>query len=62
MLSPHTQGMIFVTGWGTGAEEKDLIDVGWFSVWVKFITQWVTAGTYCWMLAAPTLYPDREFM
>ena len=36
--------------------------MGWFSVWVKFITQWVTAGTYCWMLAAPTLYPDREFI
>ena len=62
MLSAQTQGMFPVTGWGTGAEEKDLIDVGWFSVWVKFITQWVTAGTYCWMLAAPTLYPDREFI
>lgn len=48
-------------GWGTGAEEKDLIDVGWFSVWVKFVTQWVTAATYCWMLVAPSLYPDRVF-
>lgn len=49
-------------GWGTGAEEKDLIDVGWFSVWVKFVTQWVTVATYCWMLVAPTLYPDREYL
>ncbi len=48
-------------GWGTGAEERDLIDVGWFSVWVKFVTQWATAATYCWMLVAPTLFPDRQF-
>ncbi len=26
---------MLMTGWGTGAEEKDLIDVGWFSVWVS---------------------------
>ena len=51
-----------VAGWGTGAEEKDLIDVGWFSVWVKFVTQWVTVAMYCWMLIAPMLYPDREFL
>ncbi|CAL5225424.1 g8239 [Coccomyxa viridis] len=53
---------MLMTGWGTGAEEKDLIDVGWFSVWVKFVTQWVTVAMYCWMLIAPTLYPDREFL
>ncbi|EIE26774.1 TMS membrane protein/tumor differentially hypothetical protein [Coccomyxa subellipsoidea C-169] len=53
---------MLMTGWGTGAEERDLIDVGWFSVWVKFVTQWATAATYCWMLVAPTLFPDREFL
>jgi hypothetical protein len=25
---------MLMTGWGTGAEERDLIDVGWVSVWV----------------------------
>ena len=49
-------------GWGTGAEERDLIDVGWFSVWVKFVTQWATAATYCWMLVAPAFLPDRQFV
>ena len=59
---PH-RGMLPVSwaGWGTGAEERDLIDVGWFSVWVKFVTQWATAATYCWMLVAPALFPDRQF-
>lgn len=36
--------------------------MGWFSVWVKFVTQWVTVAMYCWMLIAPSLYPDREFL
>ena len=52
---------MLMTGWGTGAEERDLIDVGWVSVWVKLCTQWLTAATYCWMLVAPTFLVDREF-
>lgn len=55
-------GLVGYAGWGTGAEERDLIDVGWFSVWVKIVTQWATAATYSWMLIAPTLFPDREFL
>lgn len=52
---------MLMTGWGTGAEERDLIDVGWVSVWVKIVTQWLTAGTYCWMLVAPSVLQDRTF-
>lgn len=52
---------MLMTGWGTGAEERDLIDVGWVSVWVKIVTQWLTAATYCWVLVAPALLTDREF-
>jgi len=52
---------MLMTGWGTGAEERDLIDVGWVSVWVKIITQWLTAATYCWMLVAPSLLSERSF-
>ena len=50
-----------MTGWGVGAEEKDLLDVGWVSVWVKIVTQWLTAVLYLWTLIAPTLFPDRVF-
>ena len=52
---------MLMTGWGTGAEERDLIDVGWVSVWVKIVTQWLTAAVYCWMLVAPTILEDRSF-
>lgn len=53
-------GML-MTGWGTGAEEKDLMDVGWASVWVKVGAQWFTSALYLWSMVAPLLFPDREF-
>lgn len=52
---------MLMTGWGTGAEERDLIDVGWTSVWVKLVSSWLTAILYSWTLAAPILLPDRDF-
>ena len=53
---------MLMTGWGSGGEEKDLLDVGWTSMWVKIICQWATAGLYLWTLVAPALYPDRIFV
>ena len=52
---------MLMTGWGTGAELKDQIDVGWTSVWVKTVSQWAAALLYCWTLVAPALFPDRVF-
>jgi hypothetical protein len=52
---------MLMTGWGSGAVEKDLIDVGWTSVWVKTVSQWACAGVYSWTLLAPLLLPDRSF-
>ncbi|KAL4541005.1 hypothetical protein Ndes2526B_g05559 [Nannochloris sp. 'desiccata'] len=52
---------MLMTGWGSGGEQKDQIDVGWTSVWVKSISSWAVAGLYCWTLLAPALFPDREF-
>lgn len=53
---------MLLTGWGgVGEEGKDIIDVGWPSVWVKIVSQWLTALLYCWSLAAPVLFPDRDF-
>ena len=48
-------------GWGQGAEEKDLLDVGWFSVWVKLVTLGLTALLYFWTLVAPFVLVDRDF-
>ena len=52
---------MLMTGWGTGAEERDLIDVGWTSVWVKVVAQWATVALYAWTMTAPLLFPDRDF-
>jgi hypothetical protein len=52
---------MLMTGWGSGGEQKDQIDVGWTSVWVKTLSSWAAAGLYCWTLLAPALFPDREF-
>lgn len=53
---------MLLTGWGNAnMAEKDIIDVGWPSVWVRIITQWITAGLYMWSLVAPQIFPDRDF-
>jgi hypothetical protein len=52
---------MLMTGWGMGAEEKDLLDVGWFSVWVKLVSLVATACLYLWVLAAPAIFPERSF-
>lgn len=52
---------MLMTGWGVQAEGKDLIDVGWASVWTKFASLWFTALLYSWSLLAPLLFPDRDF-
>lgn len=53
---------MLLTGWGNaGREGKDIIDVGWPSVYVKIGSLWITAGLYVWTLVAPLIFPDREF-
>lgn len=52
---------MLLTGWGDGAEERGLMDIGWTSVTMKLITQWSTGLLYCWVLVAPALLQDREF-
>eukprot|EP00897_Mesotaenium_endlicherianum_P004540 jgi/Mesen1/4113/ME000216S03366 len=53
---------MLLTGWGdAGREGKDIIDVGWPSVYVKIASMFITAGLYGWSLVAPLLLPDRDF-
>ena len=52
---------MLMTGWGSVTEAKNLIDVGWTSVWVKLMSQWATAALYLWSLIAPVFLPDRDF-
>ncbi|KAF8059424.1 erkB [Scenedesmus sp. PABB004] len=52
---------MLLTGWGAVEQERDRLDVGWTSVWVKTAAGWVTAALYSWTLVAPALFPDRDF-
>jgi hypothetical protein len=52
---------MLMTGWGAVEQEKDRLDVGWTSVWVKTGAEWVTALLYTWTLLAPALMPDRDW-
>ncbi|KAI8465487.1 MAG: serine incorporator/TMS membrane protein [Monoraphidium minutum] len=50
---------MLMTGWGAVEQDKDRLDVGWTSVWVKTGAEWVTALLYAWTLVAPALFPER---
>lgn len=52
---------MLLTGWGNSNIQGDIIDVGWSSVWVRIITQWITACLYIWSLIAPMVLKDRDF-
>jgi len=54
---------MILTSWGAVEPDGDPIsyDVSTENVWIKVVTQWVTAMVYIWTLAAPYLLPDREF-
>jgi len=52
--------MLF-SGYGSGAAERALVDVGWPSVGVKLACAWVSLAVYAWTLVAPALFPDRVF-
>ena len=58
-LASMYMAMLF-TGWGTASDmEKDRIDIGWASVWIKTGAQWVMSLLYAWTLIAPAIFPDR---
>jgi len=46
----------------TNKEQTISVDQGEISVWVKIISSWLTHLLYIWTLAAPILFPDREFV
>lgn len=52
---------MLMTGWGSQVQDKERLDQGWASVWVKIVAQWFTATLYLWTLVAPVLFPDRQF-
>lgn len=51
------------TEWGTVAGDGDIAnpESGDINMWMIIISQWITFGLYSWTLAAPLLFPDRDF-
>lgn len=52
---------MLLTGWGAGSEERNLLDIGWASVYMKLVTLWGTGLLYMWVLMAPSVCQDRSF-
>ena len=55
--------MLF-NGWslsGTVSRHTVEADGGWTSVWVKGVASWACWLLYAWTLAAPVIFPDRDF-
>jgi hypothetical protein len=55
-----------LTGWGTIEELNDAHNaanptVGRANMAIIGISQWLAIGLYVWTLAAPRLFPDRDF-
>jgi hypothetical protein len=54
--------MLVLTDWWNGATKN--LEVGTFSktsLWVKIVSSWICYAIYTWTLAAPAIFPDRDF-
>jgi len=54
---------VVLTGWGSvevGGNSANP-SVGRVSMWIVTSSQWLMQGLYLWTLAAPGLFPDRDF-
>jgi len=54
---------MILTSWASASveESKDSVDIGWTSVWVKIVSQWMMSALYIWTLVAPVVLKDRDF-
>lgn len=53
--------MLFI-GWNLHqTTHKWSIDVGWASVWVKIVSEWIAAALYTWIMIGPFVLKNRDF-
>jgi len=54
---------MILTGWGSTDFSSDIAnpDKSHANMWIILISQWVAMGLYMWTLAAPKMFPDRDF-
>merc|ERR1712232_636892 len=47
---------VTLTGWGSIQAHGEIVNL-----WFIILSQWIALGLYAWTLAAPILFPDRDF-
>jgi len=56
---------MLMTDWHTidkaSTDTVATVDTGLVAVWVKAVTSWICIGLYGWSIAAPVLFPDRDW-
>ncbi len=61
LLGSAYMAMLF-TSWSlNNTPGQFTIDYGWFSVWVKMASSWLSAALYVWTLVAPAILRNRNF-
>lgn len=56
--------MLVLTDWWNATTDSTSLENGAFSktsLWVKITSSWICYAIYCWTLAAPAMFPDRDF-
>lgn len=51
---------MLLTNWAT-YDQSNIAGVGLASMWIKFVSQWLTVALFLWTLIAPTCCPERSF-
>jgi len=46
---------------GAGSNTIPNVDSGEAAVWVKVVSSWICFGLYCWTLAGPFFFPDKNW-
>lgn len=53
--------MMTLTSWYKPENDLRYLNSNMAAVWVKIVSSWLCLGIYTWTLAAPALFPDRDF-
>ncbi|CAJ0938815.1 unnamed protein product, partial [Mesorhabditis belari] len=53
--------MMTLTSWYSPSSDLRQLNANMSSVWVKIVSSWMCVALYAWTLAAPSLFPDRDF-
>lgn len=53
--------MMTLTSWYKPDNDLRHLNSNMAAVWVKIVSSWLCIAIYTWTLAAPALFPDREF-